>query len=337
MRRWDSQVVRRIGLAGVVGLALAAGAKAQDEPAGQAAKPRVAQQQATEFEEIARAAQRQAQILAGRAAHWYRTTPPTDRMTWGGLIACAVLGGSVLVERTARLRRGKVAPKRFIDRWLERMEEGLIDRAKALDLCELNPSPASRIALAALRRWGRPVADLERAVALARQVEVERLGRGLGTLRRVAALAPLIGLLGSLLAAGRALEGAGDAFAWGPALGNALAPLTAGVALSILSLLAFDGLTGRLEKLMVDLDRLGAGTIDAISLAAPAPVAAPAPRRAPAHVEMEVPIGPRHGLGRGEPSPSNSPRGPHFRPMGVPSRSRAYVDRDELPEDLREV
>ena len=32
------------------------------------------------------------------------------------------------------------------------LQDGKLDRGKALDLCELNPSPASRVSLAAVRR-----------------------------------------------------------------------------------------------------------------------------------------------------------------------------------------
>ena len=76
----------------------------------------------------------------------------------------------------------------------------------ALDHCEMNPSPAARVALAAIRRWDRPSSDQERAVALAHRVESERLRRNVGTLRRIAFLAPLVGLLGTLFSLGRALE-----------------------------------------------------------------------------------------------------------------------------------
>jgi biopolymer transport protein ExbB len=59
--------------------------------------------------------------------------------------------------------------------------------------------------------------------------------------------------------------------AWGPALAEALAPLTFAVALAILALVAYDGLIGRVEELAGALDRLGAETVDAIAMATPPP------------------------------------------------------------------
>ena len=194
---------------------------------------------------------------------WYGRTQPSDRVIWGGLTACAGLGISVLLERLFRLRPRKIVPADFTARFLDRLYEGKLDCGEALDHCERNPSPAARVALAAVRRWGRPPADLERAVALAHKVETERLRRNVGTLRRVAALAPLLGLLGTLFAAERALqaippmpidgavisvESAPLSLAWGPALAAALSPLSAGIIIATLALVAYDGLHTRIEN-----------------------------------------------------------------------------------------
>lgn len=203
------------------------------------------------------------------ALAWYEKTPAAERMTWAGLVAAGALGLGVLFERTLRLRRRRIIPNEFTSRFLDRLLDGKLDRGKALDFCELNPSPASRVALAAVRRWGRPVNDLERAVALAHRVEAEQLRRNVGTLRRVAALAPLLGLLGTLVMVGRALAGMENGVAWAPALASALFPLTSSVALATLALVAYDGLAGRVESLVGDLDRVGAETIDAVAMAVP--------------------------------------------------------------------
>jgi biopolymer transport protein ExbB len=221
---------------------------------------------------------------------WYRGTPPADRVTWGAMFASAGLALGVLFERLVRLRKHKIVPPEFTARFLDRLHDGKLDCGAALDHCELNPSPAARVALAAVRRWGRPPADLERAVALAHGVESERLRRNVGTLRRIAALTPLLGLLGTLFAVGRALEGmppiasihakntalasqsgndTGLSIAWGPTLAAGLTPLSVGVIIAVLALVAYDGLLTRIEKLAGSLDRLGAETIDAIALAAP--------------------------------------------------------------------
>jgi len=257
--------------------------------------------------------------FAQRAADWYRRTPPIDRVTWGGLGACAVLGLLVMAERTLVLRRRRVTPGGFLKRFRERLQDGKLDRGKALDLCELNPSPAARVALAAVRRWGRPVADIERAVALASRVETDLLRRNVGTLRRIAAMAPLLGLLGTLIAVGRAMSVEGAT--WGPALGNAMIPLTSGVALAIMALVGYDGLIGRVEKLSSAIDRLGAETVDAIAMATPHEPAAPSPNSIhPRPIETRrVTQGPF--------------RGPHQIRVEIPDSISRNMDRDDEFED----
>jgi biopolymer transport protein ExbB len=216
---------------------------------------------------------------------WYGRTPPAERVTWGGLVACGGLGLVVLLERILRLRKHRVVPTAFTARFVDHLHEGRLDCGQALDHCERNPSPAARVALAAVRRWGRPAGDLERAVAMAHRVETEGLRRNVGTLRRVAALSALLGILGTLFALGRALEsmpptpGNGPAaaaapVAWGPALAGAIAPLSTGLIIATLALVAYDGVLSRVEKLAGALDRLGAETIEAIAMSAP-PLSAP--------------------------------------------------------------
>ena len=101
----------------------------------------------------------QVRRIGRRLAAWYIHTPPADRVTWGGMTACAGLGLGVLLERLARLRRHRIVPPEFTARFLDRLHEGKLDCGEALDHCERNPSPAARVALAAVRRWGRPAAE----------------------------------------------------------------------------------------------------------------------------------------------------------------------------------
>jgi biopolymer transport protein ExbB len=212
------------------------------------------------------AVQRRIAQLVSRVLIWYEQTPAGERIAWGGLAACVPLGLCVALERMARLRRGAVVPNDFTARFLDRLHEGKLDGGKALDYCEMNPSPAARVALAAVRRWGRPAVELERAVALAHRWESERLRTNVGTLRRITILAPLLGLLGALLTFERIMIEAGDASLPWPALAEALQPAVFGVAIATAALVVYDLLMVRIERLSGALDRLGAETVDAVAM-----------------------------------------------------------------------
>ncbi len=100
-------------------------------------------------------------------------------------------------------------------------------------------------------------------------------------------------------------------------MGNSLIPLTSGVALAILALVAYDGLVGRVEKLANAIDRLGAETVDAIAMATPNEPHAPAHPR---------PIEPRRVM--------HGPlRGPHQIRVEIPDSIARNMDRDDEFED----
>jgi biopolymer transport protein ExbB len=128
-------------------------------------------------------------------------------------------------------------------------------------------------------------------------------------------MSPLLGLLGSLIAAGRALSVQGAA--WGPALGNSLIPLTSGVALAILTLVAYDGLIGRVEKLTNAIDRLGAETVDAIAMSASSEL--------PSQSQVR-PMEPRR-------APHGPIRGPHQIRVEIPDSITRNLDHDDEFED----
>jgi biopolymer transport protein ExbB len=285
------------------------------------------------------------QALGREILAWYQRTPASDRVTWGGLTVCAGLGVLVVLERLLRLRGRSIIPTDFTARFLDRLHDGKLDCGQALDHCELNPGPAARVALAAIRRWGRPPSDLERAVALAQRVEADRLRRNVGTLRRIAALAPLLGLLGTLFALGRTLEAisvtpAASALigpavpspsvevtppaaqlAWGPTIAATLTPLCASLIIATLALVAYDGLLARIEKLSSALDRLGAETIDAIAMSAPAsaPLISFAPARPPAPLSQTDHLAdsahPRTPPAHLPPARADAPRAAHVAPV----------------------
>lgn len=234
----------------LIGAAMTAGSAAAGEPRG----------------EISVEVQRRAARVAGEVLVWYERTPAGERMAWGGLAACAALGACVALERLARLRRRAVVPNDFLARFVDRLHAGKLDGGQALDYCEMHPSPAARVALAAVRRWGRPAAELERAVDLAHRWESEQLRRNVGTLRRIATLAPLIGLFGSLLTAQRLLRQAGGEPISAASTADALGPLVFGVGLGVVAMVLNDFLATRVERLGATLDRLGAETIDAVAM-----------------------------------------------------------------------
>lgn len=203
--------------------------------------------------------------IATPAQRWFSHTPPIERVTWAGLAACALLAFLTCIDRLRHTQRERVLPSPFFERVHNRLLKGSLDYHQGLDYCELHPSPAARIALSAIKRSSRPVLELERSLNLAKQAEIRSLTRNTGTLRRIACLSPLIGLLGALASIQNSLENLPANAAWEPLVAASLLPLMLSIGLAILSLLAYDGIVLRTESLSADLEKQVVETLDAIA------------------------------------------------------------------------
>ena len=103
------------------------------------------------------------------------------------------------IERFLTLRREKVFPPELVNQLsgLSQSEGGL-DPRRAYQVCQQFPSSAAYILRSMLVKVGRPQLEMESAVAEASQREATRLTQMTSWLSLAAAIAPLIGLLGTV-------------------------------------------------------------------------------------------------------------------------------------------
>jgi biopolymer transport protein ExbB len=128
--------------------------------------------------------------------------------TAGGILMWPILGCSVVVvglalERYLSLRRGRVLPQVVIDA-VEQVVQGQAG-VIAAGIAEAQ-APAARVLAAGLRRQGHALADVEKAMEDRLAAEQLRLRGNIRGVTLMAAVAPLLGLLGTVL-------GIADAFA----------------------------------------------------------------------------------------------------------------------------
>ena len=109
-----------------------------------------------------------------------------------GSIATVAYG----IERVyhyARAAKGKEAPERI---------HALIERGEAeqaLSIAEATPGPVAAVLAEGLRHRGAEMALMEEAISLAGGRELKRLNRNLHVLDLIGRMAPLMGLLGTVL------------------------------------------------------------------------------------------------------------------------------------------
>ena len=222
-----------------------------------------------------------------------------------GLCSIVTLGFGL--ERLVALRRGRVIPKDFVARFHERLAGGKLDRDRALELCRANDSPMARVFSNVVRYWGQPASAIRQAVEGDTAGEVVDLKRNVRVLNATATLAPLLGLLGTVIgmiesfnALGAKAGGAkSEALARGISL--ALVSTAIGLGIAIVSVSLYYYLLNRVDVLVRDLDEQARKAIEVVSaeavsalglapsLGPPSPATTPGTRRAFTEVGLLTP------------------------------------------------
>jgi len=109
---------------------------------------------------------------------------------------CSVLALAFMVERSVRLRRGRLASREFHDELVKTLRDQ--GSPAGLALCETTTTSQARILAAGLRRVDAEWLEREKAVEDAGSREVDRLSANLRPLVVIGMIAPLLGLLGTV-------------------------------------------------------------------------------------------------------------------------------------------
>lgn len=184
---------------------------------------------------------------------------------------CSFLLFVFVFERAIALRRGRVIPGPFVNRFLEQVGEGQLDRESAQELCKANGSPAAEVFAAAVNKWGRPSVEVEQAIIDAGERVTNGLRRHLRLFNGISTISPLLGLLGTVLGMIRAFNSIATADAMGrpellaAGISQALLTTAAGLTVAIPALIAYLFFVGRVDRLVMDLDARGQQLVGLIS------------------------------------------------------------------------
>ena len=175
------------------------------------------------------------------------------------------------IDRLVVLRRGRVIPMAFVQRFLRLVESHELDQDEALEVCLQNPSPIANIFAHAVRKWGKPSVEVEQAILDGGERQVGDLRRNLRVIHGIHTITPMIGLLGtvwgmlesfSLIASAGAM-GRIDQLAAGIAL--AFVNTFAGLFLAIPALISYVYFSGRVDSLTMEMDDLSQRLVHSIS------------------------------------------------------------------------
>ena len=197
-------------------------------------------------------------------------------VTRGGLLMipiafCSLLLVAVALERAINLRRGRIIPGPFTKRFLQQLRDGELDRERALELCQENGSPVAEVFAAAVRKWGRAAVEVEQAIIDSGERVTNGLRRYLRVLNGIATVAPLLGLLGTVVGMIHAFneiayaDPAGRAHTIATGISQALLTTAAGLTVAIPALIAYLLFVSRVDRLIIDIDAMGQEVVSVIA------------------------------------------------------------------------
>ena len=183
------------------------------------------------------------------------------------IVLCSIIALAICIERQFALNRRKIAPPHLLATvWQQLRGEGL-DAQRLKILRQGSPLGAILAAGLANRHQGRDV--MREGIREAASHVIHQLERYLNTLGTVAAVTPLMGLLGTVLGMISVFteittHGTGNAGALAGGISEALITTAAGLAVAIPSLVMHRHYTSRIESIVVDLEREAIKLVDAI-------------------------------------------------------------------------
>ena len=237
--------------------------------------PQVSAQIVDENNAAASAGEAASTAVAGAASASKRLF---DVLRSGGVLMipiaiCSFILVVFIFERFISLRKARIIPGPFSTRFLDQLENGDLDRSSALSLCESNASPIAIVFAAGVQKWGRASVEVEQAVLDEGERTSNRLRSYLRLINGIATVCPLLGMLGTVLgmihafdAIATVSETIGDpksVIATG--ISQALLTTAAGMTVAIPALIAYLFFSSRVDKHVMEIDRLGMKVVNLIS------------------------------------------------------------------------
>ena len=183
------------------------------------------------------------------------------------IILCSVVAVAVILERLWALQSSRVIPRDLGQKVWNWIEADALDDSLIAAL-EKNSPLGELLAIGLVNRNKPRALMLERLEDGGRHV-VHELERFLNTLGTIAAIAPLLGLLGTVAGIIHAFNaitanGLGDPRILSGGIGEALITTAAGLTVAIPSLIAYRFLRGKVELLVIRMEKEAMRLVDAL-------------------------------------------------------------------------
>ena len=183
------------------------------------------------------------------------------------IVLCSVIALGISIERSVALNPDRIAPPHLLANVWKQLKAGELDAQRLKALRHGSPLGAILAAGLANRSQGRDV--MKESIQEAAGHVVHDLERYLNTLGTVAAVAPLLGLLGTVVGMIRVfteitVQGTGNANALAGGISEALITTAAGLVVAIPALVMHRYFTGKIDTIVVGLEQVSIKLVDAL-------------------------------------------------------------------------
>lgn len=174
------------------------------------------------------------------------------------LIGSSIIALAIILERALQLRRKKVLDPQVVRMLISIKEEKDIDATHVI--CNQNNSTFTNLIKVGLENRNLPKDELKELLEDQGRQESRVLERGLGVLETVAAAAPLMGLLGTVIGMIKVFNvisqvGVGQASALSGGISEALITTVIGLSIGIPVLVMYNYFIHKSENLILDIEK----------------------------------------------------------------------------------
>ena len=211
------------------------------------------------------------------------------------LLASSLAALAIIIDRTVNLRANRFMPPVVTTRIETLVESRAVGRA--MDVCREKPGVFPNIILAALDAYHYGRDATHEAIEAAGRKEIPRVSRYLAALSTIAGVAPLIGLLGTVLGMIQVFtvvadEGLGQASSLSGGIAVALVTTAFGLMVAIPSLVMYNVFTKRAEAIILDIESRVLALSNRLFLPDGTPIAGDETSTTPAPTPSKSPIAP---------------------------------------------
>lgn len=190
----------------------------------------------------------------------------------GLIILCSVMAFAVFLERMWHLRSAKIDTKKFMQGIKDKVKNNRV--MEALDMCNATKGPIARILKSGIMKYDRARQDIKEAIEDAGVHEIPLLEKNLGVLATIAHIAPLLGLLGTVVGMLKAFQvievkamsmvpvNPGD-LAGG--IWEALITTVAGLSIAIPTYVVYNYLVSRVDNFVLDMEKSATELVNVLS------------------------------------------------------------------------